>query len=264
MTGESKTHNARPMAESSTFNSAVSIIVPFHGKYEFCTSLVESVLRFTKSNFYELILVDDASPNEDYISRAEENLLKHPSPYVRIKCIRCTDQMGFGGAAKVGFDTSECPYVVVINSDCVIENMNWLRGMGESLLELKSQGVRMVVPKTNNAVGGSPKQEGDRGGSDLILDDDEHLSLYCFMCHRELFNRIGGFLKAYPFGYYEDEELAFRMRKHGFKQAVSGKSWVYHHGEATIKYLLRKRPDIRELMDENYNRCVADMQKTKG
>lgn len=260
-----KTHNARPLADSSNFVSAVSIIVPFHGQYELCTELVQSILRLTRTNFYELCIVDDSSPNENYIQHVEANLNRRKgNGSVITKCIRCTEQLGFGGAAKVGFDNTENPYVVVINSDCVIEDLNWLRAMGESLLELKEQGVRMVSPKTNNPVGGSPKQLGNKQhrGEDLILSDDEHLSMFCFMCHRELFARIGGFIRPYPFGFYEDEELAYRMRRHGFKQGVSGKSWVYHKGEATVKYLMRKRPEVRTIMeDENYQRCLRDIQK---
>lgn len=198
-----------------------------------------------------------------YLEKAEKNLARRNSP-IGIKCIRCEEQLGFGGAAKVGFDSSENPYVVFINSDCLITNGNWLRGLGESLLEMKKDGVKMVSSRTNNSVGGSLKQKGDKNENvdNVILETDEHLSLYCFMCHRDLFYHIGGFIKPYPIGYYEDEELAFRMKKHNFKQGVSGKSWVYHEGEATIKSLLRKNStEVRGIIDQNYERCLADMQK---
>ena len=257
-----RVHHARPMSDTSAFASTVSIIVPFHGKYELCTKLVDSILRLTKTNYYELCLVDDASPNKEYLERAEKNLMRRNSP-IAIKCVRCEEQLGFAGAAKVGYDNTVSPYVVVINSDCLITNGNWLRGLGESLLEMKKDGVKMISAKTNNTVGGSTKQLGNKNesGDNLILDKDEHLSLYCFMFHRDLFYHIGGFIKPYPIGYYEDEELAFRMKKHNFKQGVSGKSWVHHEGEATLKYLLRKRPEIRQIIDQNYERCLRDMQK---
>jgi glycosyltransferase involved in cell wall biosynthesis len=258
-----RTHYARPISNASNFSSPVSIIVPFHGKYELCTQLVDSILRLTKSNYYELCLVDDASPNKEYLERAEKNLARRNSP-ISIKCIRCEEQLGFGGAAKVGYDNTENPYIVVVNSDCLITNGNWLRGLGESLLEMKKDGVKMISSKTDNPVGGSLKQKGNKNenSDNLILENDEHLSLYCFMCHRDLFYHIHGFIKEYPIGYYEDEELAFRMKKYGFKQGVSGKSWVHHEGEATIKYLLRKRSEeIRQIMDQNYERCLLDMQK---
>lgn len=237
--------------------------MPFHGQYELCTKLVESILRFTRSNYYCLCLVDDASPNSTYLEDVEKNLNRRQTAAVEVKCLRCEEQLGFGGAAGVGFAATENPYVVVVNSDCEFEDINWLRAMGESLLSMKEQDVRMVSAKTNNAVGGSPKQEGEKDSRtdiDLILDDDEHLSMYCFMAHRELFSRIGGFLKPYPYGWYEDEEIAYRMKKHKFKQGVSSSSWVKHVGEATIKSLWRKNPTIRTAMDENHDRCAKDMQ----
>lgn len=270
-----KTFIARPIAEPSIFSSAVSIVVPFHGQYELCTKLVESITFYTKSNYYELCIVDDASPNKSYLTALEANLTKQYSnrrggspnqnSIATIKCIRSSEHLGFGGAIKLGFEHTTHPYVVFINSDCVIEDPNWLRAMGETLLNFKSENVRMVSALTNNPVNGTEKQRGVKGQEreDGILEKDECLSLYCFMAHRELFGRIGGFIKEYPIGCYEDEEIARRMQRYGYKQGVSGKSWVYHLGEATIKSILRKDPSLQDVIEDNYERCLEDLRNTQ-
>lgn len=184
-----------------------------------------------------------------------------------VKTIRLEEQKGFAAACKVGFEAGENPYTCFINSDCLIEDFNWLRHMGESLLNLKSKGVRMVSAKMNNPVGGDPAQKGEKietEQADVIIGDDSYLSLSCFMCHRELFNRIGGFLKEYQYGYFEDEEIAARMRKFGYKQAVARKSYVYHEGQKTIKNVQRIDPNIRKIMEEdNRKRCIEDMKRLK-
>ncbi len=260
---KSKIYLTRPISAPSIFSSAVSIVIPFHGQYELTTKLLESITYFTRSNYYELCLVDDASPNTTYLSVLEKNLNKRQSNIASIKCIQSTEQLGFGGAIQLGFNHTSNPYVVFINSDCLIEGPNWLRGMGESLLNLKSQNVRMVSAKTNNPVNGSEKQRGKKGeeGEDIILDKKESMSLYCFMAHRELFDKLGGFIKNYPIGCYEDEEIAYRMDKYGYRQAVSGKSWVKHEGEMTIRSVLRKNPALQEVIEDNYERCIEDIQK---
>lgn len=252
----------------SNFDYQVDIIVPFHGQYEKVTRLVESIYQCTRSNYFTLTLVDDASPNEAFIQKVFKNAKKS------LKAIRLRDQRGFAGAAKVAFERTESPYVCIVNSDCVVKDLGWLRAMGESLLRSRGEGVKMVSPKTNNptVMGCDSKFEAQYGekpqygvsneANDIVLDQENHLSMYCIMCHRELFRKIG-FIKEYPFGYYEDEEFAHRMRSHGYKQAVCGSSWIYHEGGSTIKYLWRKNPQIRLVMEkENRERCINDMKQS--
>ena len=152
-----------------------------------------------------------------------------------------------------------------MNSDCIVQDTNWLRSMGESLLALKSENVRMVSAMTNNIVDGDPAQLGDRNVkslNDIILETGSHLSLYCVLAHRELFSHCQGFIKEYPYGMYEDEEWAARMQHFGYKQAVCRRSWVAHAGMSTINALWRTDPSLKKIMQEdNRNRCIQDIQK---
>lgn len=267
ITTETKKDHATKPIGISPFPYRVDIIVPFHGQYDKVTKLVESIFRCTMSNVYKVILVDDCSPNKSYA----ESLSKVPG----LITVRTKDQLGFGGALRVGFEKSQeldralrdnnrpqHPFVVFMQSDCVVEDVDWLRAMGSTLLGLKDQGVKMVAPRTNNPMGGDPRQGGEKGniGETIILEDTS-LSLYCAMCHRELFQHIGGFIKEYPLGWYEDEELAYRMRKYGYKQAIAGRSWVRHVGQATIREVWREQPNSRRIMmEDNRKKCIQDIR----
>lgn len=264
----SKIYKARPMKETSAFNSQVDIIVPYWGQYEKVMQLIESIFRLTRSNYYRLCVVDDASPNAGFIETIRSNAAKNANRLRQnnvLIAIRNEEQRGFGGACRAGYEATESPFVCFINSDCLIEDSGWLKKMGESLLKLKDQGVRMISPMTDNPVGGADAQKGEkfsRSEEDVVLTDDAHLSLYCFMCHRQLFPKIGGGLKEYPYGGYEDEEIAYRMKKHGFKQAVCKSSWVHHEGSATFRNLLRANPNLQDVIEnENRARCIEDMKK---
>jgi GT2 family glycosyltransferase len=217
--------------------------------------------------------VDDHSPNKFFVEEflADSPLVKDTGSMgfqhkPQLVLHRTPEQLGFAGALQYGFERSEEPWVVFMHSDCVIEDKNWLIEMGQSLLNLKEQNVRMVSAKTNNPGEDAYKElKSSKGeyGKDIVLTDG-CLPLYCAMSHRELFNRIGGFVKPYPFGWYEDEELAHRMRKHGFKQAVCGRSWVRHEGGVTIDQLWKDRPETRKIMaEDNRERCIVDI-KTLG
>lgn len=239
----------------------VDIIIPFHGQYEKVSKLVESILRGIRSNPYQITLVDDASPNPSFIKEFEKVDDKPPpgcNPIVQ--GIRNESQLGFGGALKVGFANTNQPYVVFLNSDCFIEDVNWLIGLGQSLLEGKRNNVRMVSSMMNNSSNKALVAKREDRRADYILQDG-YLPLVSVMCHRRLFEKIGGFIKSYPYGWYEDEELGYRMKKFGYKQAVCGKSWVRHYGEATINDLWKHNPEAIKIMESNRERCLIDIQK---
>lgn len=249
---------AKPVEFQAFSRSPVDIIIPFHGQYEKVTKLVESIMYATKSNPYQICLVDDCSPNEKFIEAWKD--------VPQVVTVRTPHHMGFGGALRVGYDATEQPWVVFMHSDCVVEDQNWLIEMGKSLLKWKEARVpvKMVAPRTNNPGDDSAdkrlKAPLREKGDDMILASDAHLPLYCVMCHRELFYHIGGFIKPYPYGWFESEELAYRMNRAGFQQGICGRSWVRHHGAATVKALLEDFPEVKATMEENRTRCLRDMK----
>ncbi len=262
-----KYETARPVNKVSDFNSQVDIIVPFHGQYERVMKLMTSIFKLTRSNYYKLILVDDCSANDSFSQSVQFNAQKNADRNRAmnvVQVVRTEQQLGFGGALKAGYEAGESPYICCLHSDCELDDPQWLRNLGESLLALKSENVRVISAMTNNATGGSPLQEGDREQrekTDVVLPDGDFLTLYCFMCHRELFPRIGGFIRQYPYFGYEDEEFAHRLRHYGFKQAVSRRSWVEHEGAATTKPFTMANADLISKVDEsNRNRCIQDMK----
>lgn len=246
----------------------VDIIVPFHGNYLLVRKLVESLLKQTLIPKFRLILVDDGSDNEAFgiawntygkEQKAKRESITMDREQQRIVCIRLNEQRGFGGALKAGFEASNSPYVCFLNSDCIIKTSNWLMRMGETLLDARDLNVRMVSARSNNPVsdiaelGGKISDKVD----DVIVS--EHLPLYCALAHRALFDKIGGFIKSYPYGMYEDEELAHRMNRYGYKQAVCGSSWVYHEGEATLKQFINNPKISKIILKDNFERLKRDI-----
>lgn len=234
--------------------SPVDIIVPFHGQYEKVVKLIESVYR-VRSNPYKLTLVDDGSPNKGFLSQIET--------LPQLNCIRLEEQRGFGAALKVGFEATKQPWVVFMHSDVDCEDPHWMINLGQTLLSLKDKGVKMVSARTNNPMHDDRRLIALKGtvNDHVVLQQGESLPMYCTMCHRDLFKHIGGFVKEYPIAMYEDQELAHRMNAYGFKQAISGTSWVHHIGNATISEVARTNPVATEEMEKNYARCIADMKK---
>jgi GT2 family glycosyltransferase len=249
----------KSVVKDSLFSkSKVDIIIPFHGQYEKVRRLVESIMIGVRSNPYQITLVDDCSPNQDF-GKDLNNL----DPIVNV--IRNEKQLGFGGSINFGLKNTVQPWVLFLNSDCVVEQNTWMLEMGRSLIELKSKGVRVVTSRNNLSYDGCPdiiKGNKEDVVKDFILEDG-FIPLFSFMCHRDLFKHIGGFIKEYPYGLYEDEEFAYRLNHYGYKQAICGKSWIYHEGGATFSYLINKFPNIKNDLGENRNRCINDLNNLR-
>lgn len=231
----------------------VDIIIPFHGEIAKVVALVQSILAMTRSNPYQICLVDDASPDKSFIVQAA----KIPQVFT----VRNEKQLGFGGALQAGFQATKQPWVIFMHSDCVVEEPTWMINMGCSLLALKSKNVHMVSAKTDNPVLDDPLLVGKKGEitEDVILKDG-FLPFHCVMASRELFNKIG-FIKPYPFAMYEDEEFGYRMLRYNLKQAVCGSSWVHHEGGGTINALLKKRPGLASIFNQNRQKCLEHVKK---
>ena len=269
MTEESVLKNtkiAKPLVISPFSNCKVDIIIPFHSQYEKVTSLIRSIIIAVKSNPYQITLVDDCSDNKNFYKEINDQFKKEAPEGYRplVNCIRSENHIGFGGALKLGYENTNLPYVLFMHSDCCVEDSNFMMEMGQSLLDWKREKipVRMVSARSNNACGLSQAEctSEDKQLKNIVLEN-ETLPLFCAMCHRDLFKHIGGFIKSYPYAWYEDEELSYRMRKYGYKQGISTKAWIRHEGGATIKYVWQKNKNIKEIMEKNHSMCINDIKK---
>jgi GT2 family glycosyltransferase len=264
--GGSNTKKSKPLAFEPFSKSQVDIIIPFHGQYEKVSKLIQSILISVKSNPYQITLVDDCSPNKNFSQEIKDQFIKNTPNIFRpqVNCIRSEKHIGFGGALKLGYQSTNLSWVLFIHSDCVVEDPNFMIEMGKSLLNWKEQNipVKMVSARTNNP-GDCKLAKADKNQKDTkdIILEKGALPLFCAMCHRDLFEYIDGFIKPYPYAWYEDEELAFRMKQYGFYQGISTKSWIYHEGGATINYVMKNYPDAKETMDKNRSVCINDIKK---
>jgi GT2 family glycosyltransferase len=243
----------------------VDIIIPFHGEQGKLSNLIQNIIFCVRSNPYRITVVDDASPEQTvkdskgFVEELQNFDKNRPSGTIPIlQAIRSNTQLGFGGAVRYGLQHTTYPWVLVMHSDVTVNQPNFMCEMGKSLLRARSEKVGLVTARSNNPKTGDPRVKGDPNPNDDIILTDNYAPLFCFMCPRELFQRIGG-LSEYPYTGYEDEEFYHRMKVKGFKQAICGKSWVKHEGGGTMKKLLKDK-SICEEVEKNRDRCIADLK----
>lgn len=254
-------HTSRPVEFGAFSRSAVDILIPFHAQYEKVSDLVRSIVLAVKSNPYQITLIDDCSDNRNFGEEVNKEFLKAAPEGTRpqVRCVRSERQLGFGGALKLGFESTSLPWVMFMHSDTLVNDPNFMISMGRSLLGWKRDGlpVKMVTATSDNPNDGVAAKD-----KDYVLDAS--MPMFCCMCNRDLFSYVGGFLKTYPFAWYEDEEFAHRMKRYGLAQGVCARAKVKHHGSATIKYMWETNPETKKVMESNRELCLDDMRSAEN
>ncbi len=87
----------------------VSIIIINYNTFQITCECIESVIKWTKSVPYEIILVDNASPND----KPDEFLSKFPG----IKLIKSKENGGFSKGNNLGIHAANGDVILLLNSD---------------------------------------------------------------------------------------------------------------------------------------------------
>ena len=227
----------------------VDIIIPYYNECDKVLQLCKSIWANTRQNPYKIYLVDDCSPSKTFIYAFRK------APHTVM--IRNDKQLGFGGSLQEGFKVGKNPWVVFMHSDCVIDRPTWIIDLMDSYINLARSKVVMVSPRTDDPVIENSILKAPPNAEpipDVVLKEG-FLPLYCALSRRELFKTVS-FIKNYPFRGYEDEEFAFRLRKQGFFQGVSGRSWIQHIGSATVRNI----PHYDTVLENNRIQCLKDLR----
>ncbi len=244
-------------------NEGFDILIPYHGQYKMVRELIGSIVLYTRNVPYRITIIDDGSPCDAYFATLAQ--------LDTIDGVRSETQRGFGAAVNLGIKATSRPWIVIMNSDCIVDELGWLTDMHKSLVALmKSNKVGVVSARSDDPPGNHPLLKCNKETRKDIKDQvsDQPLPLFCCMMPRILFEKVGP-LKEYPYGWYEDEEFFWRMKKRGYNQGISGKAWVRHLGGgdgtgATIKELWKQNPEIKTQMENNRLQCLSDLKKLFG
>lgn len=218
---------------------AVSVIIPLYNNKFFTWRCIEEIRRHTRSELYELVLVDNGSTDGTY------ELFNNLSP--PIKVIRNVRNQGFAKACNQGAESAAGKYLLFLNNDTEPQP-GWL----ESLLNSAEQdpsvaavGSKLLYPDGTIQHAGVVIAD-DRVTHDPLLGkhiyqglpadhpaagisrEYKALTAACLLIRREAFEAVQGFDEGYWNG-YEDVDLCFKLRQKGWKLIYQPDSVVVHH-----------------------------------
>ena len=225
---------------------SVSIIIPVFNQVEYTRQCLDALIRNTSDELYEVIIVDNASTDETegYLVEAQRSKLKAE----RLKIIRNEENLGFAKACNQGAEQANGEYVVFLNNDTKV-HPQWLYEMIKCAKVSPNIGVvgaKLLYPDdtiqhAGIAIADSPhpifpyhihhKKPSDTPEVNLV-NEYQAVTGACMLVRQDLFRKLGGFDEKYING-YEDVDLCFRVREHGYKILYCPKSVVYHYESTT-------------------------------
>lgn len=216
----------------SAGSPVVSVVIPVHGKWGVTARCLRSFASHGPTLPYEIVVVDDASPDD---TRARLAAL----PELRLVALDVN--RGFIGAVNAGLEACRGEYVVLLNNDTEITD-GWL----EALLEVAQEpgvglvGSKLVYPDGRlqeaggitfaNAGGWNYGRTGDPSLERYnVRRDVDYCSGAAVMVRRDLLTELGGLDDYYAPAYYDDVDLAFTLRERGLRVVYEPRAVVVHH-----------------------------------
>jgi len=228
---ESRVPNIFNLPKASK-SPTVSIVIPVHNKYDYTHRCLFSIKEHSVGIDYEVIVADDASTDDTLeIGRKIENII----------ISRNEKSLGFLENCNLATSIAKGKYILFLNNDTVVQP-NWLSSLINLLehdLTIGMTGSKLVYPNglLQEAGGiiwsdGSGWNYGKFGQPNApeynYLKEVDFISGASIMIRSSLWNEIGGFDNQYAPAYYEDSDLAFEVRRRGYKVVYQPKSVVVH------------------------------------
>ncbi|HHH37038.1 MAG TPA: glycosyltransferase, partial [Epsilonproteobacteria bacterium] len=194
---------------------------------------IEAVIRHTEHVSYEIIVMDDCSPHIQ--ARQLGKYLKN------ILFFSNSENLGFLQNCNKGASFAQGSHLMFLNNDTNVQP-GWLSSL-VSLMAFSQKigmvGSKLVYPDGQlQDAGGIIWREGN-GWNYGRLDNPhkpeynyvkevDYLTGATMMIRKTVWDKIGGFDTRYIPAYYEDPDLAFEVRKAGYKVMYQPESLVIH------------------------------------
>ena len=211
----------------------VSVIIPAHDKFALTYACVTSITENLPETEFEIVLIDDCSGDETALAR-----LLLPAA---VQVCRMPANQGFIASCNRGAELARGEFLFFLNNDTVVRP-GWLDPLVRTLdhdERIGIAGARLLFPdgKVQDA-GGIVWRLGDAWnygrGSDAtdprftFMRDADYVSGAALLIRRDLFRALDGFDAHFSPAYYEDTDLAFRVRALGFRVVVQPAAQIVH------------------------------------
>jgi GT2 family glycosyltransferase len=225
----------------------LSIICVNWNSVPYLRECISSIYTNTKGVEFEIIVVDNASPQRDIETIRDE--------FVEVRIVQSERNLGFAGANNLGFRVSTGTYVLFLNPDTklidpsiniLLETIKGLPDAGivgckllNSDLSVQLSSIQTFPTIVNQALDAEylrlrwPNcplwRIAPLFSADVTLLKVEVIPGACMLLRRTTFEQVGMLSEDY-FMYAEDLDLNYKLKAAGFINYYVGKTAIIHHG----------------------------------
>ncbi|MBA3962025.1 MAG: glycosyltransferase [Chthoniobacterales bacterium] len=224
---------AKPITFPDHEKIEVSIIIPVFNQIDFTLACLASIQEHLDQIPIEVVVVDDCStdPTSETVKQIKG-----------LVYLRSETNCGFIASCNFGASKARGAYLVFLNNDTVV-TPNWLAELHETLDSVPKAGLvgsKLVYPDGRLQEAGGIIWRDASGWNRGKFQDPEkpeynflrevdYCSAASVMIPKSLFESLGGFDSKYSPAYYEDTDLAFKVRASGRKVLYQPLSKVIHY-----------------------------------
>jgi O-antigen biosynthesis protein len=215
----------------------ISVIIPVFNQLRFTQACLASLQEHQGAERFEVIVLDDCSTDG-----TAEVVPRLPG----VVYLRNEMNSGFIASCNHGAEKARGKYLVFLNNDTLVKP-GWLTALLDTFAEESRAGIvgsKLLYPNGRLQEAGGIIWRDASGWNYGKFDDPkkpeynylrevDYCSAAALMIPKSLFTSVGGFDSRYAPAYYEDTDLAFKVRRAGYKVLYQPLSEVIHYEGAT-------------------------------
>jgi len=227
----------------------VSVIIVHYQVKDLLQNCIISIQKYFHGFDYEIIVVDNHSPNQEWKSLITE--------FKDVHFIELKENLGFAKANNIGVKSAKGEYVYILNPDTEIEGdyFKEILDFADKQKDFGALGLRMhdadgnFLPESKRSVpalinsfeklftklNNDSKTYYRNDVSETEIAEVEVMTGANLLIKKTVYEKVGGFDERY-FMYGEDIDLCYTILECGYRNFYYGKYSILHYkGESTVK-----------------------------